>query len=187
MTLKELRDELRALRKDHVKPISKMRKGDISAEIEMLKRGRAETPAAAATPSASHNLLVAAAESVKEAKASEFPMAPSKSEGTKKGEPRKTARKAYEPKHPSQSKMMRDYRREHEHKPRAHKGKAAPLVDMGGAPMKEDHKPERAKSHKEYKKEFEHGPKPHRGRPAKGSEEAKERMRKVREARGKKD
>jgi len=38
--LKAMRDELRKLRKDYVKPISKMRKGDISAEINKLKTSR---------------------------------------------------------------------------------------------------------------------------------------------------
>ena len=76
MSLKEMRDELRALRKDAVKPISKMRKGDISAEIEKLKRGREETPASAAVPSAPVRKTKAAVESIKAAKASEFPTAP---------------------------------------------------------------------------------------------------------------
>jgi hypothetical protein len=90
----ELRAELRALRKEHVKPISRMRMGDISAEIEKLKVGREETPSAAAVPSARPRQMAPAVESVKKAKAAEFPVAPA--EGTKKGMPRKTARKAYE-------------------------------------------------------------------------------------------
>ncbi len=53
MTAKELRDELRALRKDVVKPVSKMRVTDISAEIQRLKVAREETPAVAAVPSKS--------------------------------------------------------------------------------------------------------------------------------------
>ena len=111
MGVKEMRDELRALRKEAgARPISKMKKSDISSEIERLKAGREETPAVAATPSGSKKMAKAAAESIKEAKASEFPVMPSdvkkksgsgavKSsapEGTKKGMERKTARKAYE-------------------------------------------------------------------------------------------
>ena len=90
----ELRAELRALRKEHVKPVSRMRMGDISAEIERLRVGREETPAPAATPSGRTRQMAPAVESVKKAKASEFPVAPAS--GTKKGMERKTARKAYE-------------------------------------------------------------------------------------------
>ena len=76
---KELRDELRALRKDAVKPVSKMRKGDIAAEIERLKVGREETPAPAAVPSAPLKKSQSAVETVKEAKKMEFPVKPSAS------------------------------------------------------------------------------------------------------------
>lgn len=74
---KEMRDELRMLRKDAVKPVSKMRKGDISAEIERLRAGREETPAAAAVPSAPLKKSMSAVESIKEAKKMEFPQKPS--------------------------------------------------------------------------------------------------------------
>lgn len=74
---KELRDELRMLRKDAVKPVSKMRKGDISAEIERMKVGREETPAAAAVPSAPLKKSMSAVETIKEAKKMEFPQKPS--------------------------------------------------------------------------------------------------------------
>lgn len=72
----ELRKELRELRKEHVKPVSRMRMGDISNEIEKLRGMREETPAVAAVPSAPPRKLKAAVESVKEAKRSEFPVAP---------------------------------------------------------------------------------------------------------------
>ena len=72
----ELRAELRAMRKEAVKPISKMRVGDISAEIERLKKVREETPAAAAVPSSKSKGVKSTVESIKEAKASEFPMKP---------------------------------------------------------------------------------------------------------------
>lgn len=74
--LKSLREELRRMRKESVKPVSKMRKGDISAEIERMKGMRAETPAVAAVPSAPPKKSKAAAETIKEAKATEFPVAP---------------------------------------------------------------------------------------------------------------
>ena len=74
---KELRDELRMLRKEKAKPVSKMRKGDVAAEIEKLKAAREETPAPAAVPSASQKKSVAAVESIKEAKRMEFPVKPS--------------------------------------------------------------------------------------------------------------
>ena len=91
----ELRAELRALRKEHVKPVSRMRMGDVSAEIQRLREAREETPAVASVPSAPPRKMKAAVESVKKAKAAEFPVAPA-STGTKKGMERKTARKAYE-------------------------------------------------------------------------------------------
>jgi len=91
----ELRAELRALRKEKHKPISRMRLGDISAEIEALKVHREETPAPAATPAGRPRQMAPAVTSIKKAKAAEFPVEPA-SEGTKKGMPRKTARKAYE-------------------------------------------------------------------------------------------
>ena len=92
MTAKEMRDELRALRKEHVKPVSKMRVADISAEIQRLKVAREETPAVRAVPSKAP-LGKKTVETLVEAKAEMAPVAG----GTKKGMPRKTARKAYEP------------------------------------------------------------------------------------------
>lgn len=74
--LKSLRDELRKLRKDSVKPVSRMKKADIATEIEKLKNKREETPAVASTKGATVKASKSAVESVKEAKASEFPVAP---------------------------------------------------------------------------------------------------------------
>ena len=93
----DLRKELRELRKEKaaVKPVSKMRVGDISAEIERLRNSREDTPAMAAVPSVPQRKMKAAVESIKEAKSKEFPVMPEPSE-TKKGMARKTARKAYE-------------------------------------------------------------------------------------------
>lgn len=72
----ELRAELRALRKEHVKPVSRMRMGDISAEIEKLRHARETVPAVEAVPSAPLKKMKAAATSIKEAKRMEFPVAP---------------------------------------------------------------------------------------------------------------
>ena len=73
MSLADLRAELRALRKDHVKPVSKMRKGDISAELEKLRAMREETPHAAAVPSSKTRAPEPAKKFVKAAKETEFP------------------------------------------------------------------------------------------------------------------
>lgn len=78
--LAEMRKQLRELRKGVVKPVSRMRKGDIAAEIERLRGNREETPASAAVPSAGKRVAKAATESIKEAKAKEFPVKPSKGE-----------------------------------------------------------------------------------------------------------
>ena len=78
MSLSELRAELKALRKEHVKPVSRMKKSDVSAEIERMRRAREETPAPAAVPSAPDRKSKAAVENVKKAKAAEFPVAPAK-------------------------------------------------------------------------------------------------------------
>ena len=72
----ELRTELRTLRKEAVKPVSRMKKGDIASEIERLRGHREETAAAAAVPSAPLRKSKAAVESIKEAKRHEFPVAP---------------------------------------------------------------------------------------------------------------
>jgi len=73
---KELQAELRALRKDHVKPVSRMRVADISAEIQALKGHREETPAVAAVPSAPIKKSRAAVENIKDAVVTEFAMKP---------------------------------------------------------------------------------------------------------------
>lgn len=83
---KELRDELRALRKDSVKPVSRMRIADVSSEIERLKAKREETPSVASTPAEkSPKKMMAKISDVKEAKAKEFPVKPSEPEKKKSG------------------------------------------------------------------------------------------------------
>jgi len=95
--LKALREELRALRKDSVKPVSRMKKADISSEIQRLKGVREETPISAATVSAPMKKSKAAVETIKEARSKEFPVAPVHSE-MKKG-----------PKMPSAGKKVDDH------------------------------------------------------------------------------
>ena len=77
MSLSEMRAELRELRKSHPdhKPVSKMRKGDVSEMIQRLKAGREETPAVASVTSAPAKMYKSAVESVKDARADEFPVA----------------------------------------------------------------------------------------------------------------
>jgi len=75
-SLKEMRDELRELRKAHPehKPVSKMRKADISSMIQKLKVHREDAPASGAFSSAPAKMYKSASESVKKAKESEFPL-----------------------------------------------------------------------------------------------------------------
>ena len=82
--LASLRAELRELRKTHVKPVSRMKKGDISVELEKLRGMRETTPAVAAVPSAPPKVLKAAVETIKEAKKKEFPVKPGKDTKTVK-------------------------------------------------------------------------------------------------------
>lgn len=75
-SLAEMRAELRELRKAHPehKPVSKMRKADISSMIQKLKVHREDTPAPGAFSSAPAKVYKSATESVKKAKESEFPL-----------------------------------------------------------------------------------------------------------------
>jgi hypothetical protein len=79
---KELRDELRMLRKESQKPVSKMKVGDCAKEIERLKGMREESPSVAATPAdrAPKKMMPKIAD-VKVAKEKEFPTAPQKKSG----------------------------------------------------------------------------------------------------------
>jgi hypothetical protein len=88
----ELAAELRAMRKEHMKPISKMRSKDISEEIESLKLRLAETPHTAAFPSVPQKAEVAAVESIKVAKAAEFPVKPASGKAAPKGEKKAVGR-----------------------------------------------------------------------------------------------
>jgi hypothetical protein len=77
-SLAEMRKELRDMRKETVKPVSRMKKGDIAGEIARFREKRETTPAVAAVPSAPPKKMMSSVESVKEAKAKEFPVAPAK-------------------------------------------------------------------------------------------------------------
>lgn len=84
MGRKEMESELRQLRLEKgAKPISKMKMLDIATEIERYKTARAETPASASVPSAPIKMSKSAIESVKEAKAQEFPVVPEGEKGEK--------------------------------------------------------------------------------------------------------
>jgi len=75
-SLKEMRDELRELRKKHPEhmPVSKMRTADVSSMIQKLKVHREDTPAVALASPSGPKMYKSATESVKKAKASEFPL-----------------------------------------------------------------------------------------------------------------
>jgi len=88
-TKSELAAELRAMRKANMKPISRMGMKDISQEIESMKLRLAETPPVAAYPSAPQKAEVAATQSIKHAKAAEFPVKPAGEE--KAARPKKAA------------------------------------------------------------------------------------------------
>jgi len=74
---KEMRDELRKLRKESMKPVSRMKVGDCAAEIERLKGKRESTPAVASMPvdKAPKKMMPKIAD-VKVAKENGFPTAP---------------------------------------------------------------------------------------------------------------
>jgi len=78
MSLKEMRDELKALRKEKstIKPISKMKKTEIALELEKLRGVREETPAVSATKSMPSKKMEGKIHDVKVAKENEFPVAP---------------------------------------------------------------------------------------------------------------
>lgn len=92
MSLKELRDELRALRKDAVKPVSRMRKADIASELEKLRGKREETPPVASVHGAKPKKQEAKIADVKKAKEAEFPVKPSE-DSKKKASGKSSAKK----------------------------------------------------------------------------------------------
>jgi hypothetical protein len=76
MSAKEMRDELKALRKEHsdYRPVSKMKKGDISELIQRLRAGREETPNVASITNAPARKVKPEATTVRKAKEMEFPL-----------------------------------------------------------------------------------------------------------------
>jgi hypothetical protein len=83
----ELKAELRELRKEAVKPVSRMKVADIASEIQRLKGQREETPAVASVPSAPIKKQRSAVSSIQEAKQHQFPVQPDQgvTAGPKKG------------------------------------------------------------------------------------------------------
>ena len=77
--LAKLRAELRELRKQTVKPVSRMRKSDISAELAQMRIKSDDTPAVGRMSQSGSRKMVPATETIKEAKRMEFPVKPSKS------------------------------------------------------------------------------------------------------------
>jgi hypothetical protein len=74
---KEMRDELRMLRKESLKPVSRMKMGDVSAELERMRGKRESTPPVASMPmDKAPKAMAAKMADVKEMKAAEFPTKP---------------------------------------------------------------------------------------------------------------
>jgi hypothetical protein len=66
MSLAELRKELKELRKEHVKPVSKMKKMDVAHELERLREKRETTAPVASTHSEKERPMEPRAGGVKE-------------------------------------------------------------------------------------------------------------------------
>ena len=71
-----MRDELRKLRKEAMKPTSRMKKADIASELERLRGKREETPPVASTVGAKAKKMEGKINDVKVAKEKEFPTKP---------------------------------------------------------------------------------------------------------------
>lgn len=110
MSLADLRNELRELRKSssHHAPVSKMKKADISSAIEALKKGREETPHAAAVPSSKTRAPEPAKKFLKAAKETEFPHSqkPHLAQHHKHAEAHHAGKKAAAPKKSGMSKSQ---------------------------------------------------------------------------------
>jgi hypothetical protein len=75
-SLAEMRKQLREARKETVKPVSRMKKGDVLMELEKLKNKREETPPVASTTGAAPKKMEAVQSDVKVAKEKGFPTKP---------------------------------------------------------------------------------------------------------------
>lgn len=86
MSLKDMRDELRALRKESMKPVSRLKKADCQAELERLRGMRESVPPVASVGGAKPKKMMPKESDVKMMKTKEFPMAPveEKKKGGKK-------------------------------------------------------------------------------------------------------
>lgn len=80
-----MKDELRALRKETVKPVSRMRKADIASELERLRGKRETTAPVASTVGAKPKKEEAKLADVKVAKEQGFPTHPVEESKAKKG------------------------------------------------------------------------------------------------------
>jgi hypothetical protein len=86
MSLKDMRDELRALRKESMKPVSRMKKADCAAELEKLRGKREETaPVASVGGEKKPKKMVGSVADVKIAKEREFPTKPAEESKKKSG------------------------------------------------------------------------------------------------------
>lgn len=85
MSLAEMRKELRELRKESVKPVSRLKKGDVLLELEKLRNKRESVPPVAATVGAKPKKIEAKVDDVKIAKEKEFPTIPVEESKAKKG------------------------------------------------------------------------------------------------------
>lgn len=80
MSLKEMRDELKQLRKTSgIKAVSKMKKSDIAVELEKLRGVRNTTPPVDATKATPMKKMEGKINDVKVAKEQGFPVAPASS------------------------------------------------------------------------------------------------------------
>lgn len=81
-----MRDELRALRKESLKPVSRMKKADCAAELEKLRGKREETaPVASVGGEKKPKKMVGSVADVKVAKEREFPTKPVEESKKKSG------------------------------------------------------------------------------------------------------
>jgi len=98
-SLAEMRKELRELRKESVKPVSRLRKADVSAELERLRNKTETTPLVAATPRTPAKKVKSAVEDIKDAKEAQFPMKPSPETVSVSKKANKAVAKAEDPGH----------------------------------------------------------------------------------------
>lgn len=74
---KDMRDELRKLRKETMKPVSRMKMGDCAKEIESLRNKRETTPSVASMPvDDKPKTMMPKMANVKDMKSAEFPTKP---------------------------------------------------------------------------------------------------------------